>query len=207
MGLTITRPRAPRLKTCAAHHAASYSLLFTHTEPPPLSEDSAEAVCRYASVGWQSLAFRPCALSHSTPAAIVSLLNYSDRTRPPWPQRRTLLSTQYHYLTCFIHATQCAAHNPSHPNCRYPFPALTRRQTTRLRALPPTRSFPSTSGRSASTALNPWDTYPLTPARACSADTTIARIRQTPNCAIPTTQNRVFGIAVNPIPRFRSFLT
>ena len=35
----------------------------------------------------------------------------------------------------------------------------------------------------------------------------MARIRQIFNRAIPTTPDRVLGIAVNPIPRFRSFLT
>ena len=152
MGPTSTHPRAPRLKPCAAHHAASYSLLFTHTEPPQLSEDSAEAVCRYASVGWQSLAFRPCALSHSTTAAILSLLSYSDCTRPPRPQRRTLLSTQYQTSPASYMPRSVLHTTPPHPNRRYPLPALTRCQNTTLRASPPTRSFPSTSGRSASTA-------------------------------------------------------
>ena len=138
----------------------------------------------------------------------MSLLNYSDRARPPWPQRRTLLKARSTPLPHLLQTCHSVLHTtPSLPNRRYPFPALTRRQNTRLRALPPTRSFPSTSGRPTSTASNPCNTYPLTPARACSADTTIARIRQILNCAIPTTPNRVLGIAVNPIPRFRSFST
>ena len=129
LGLTITHPRAPRLETCAAHHAASYSLLFTHTEPPPLSEDSAEAVCRYASVGWQSLAFRPCALSHSTTATMLSLLSYSDCTRPLWPQRRNLLSALYPASPAPYMPRSVLHTTPPHPNRRYPLPALTRCQT------------------------------------------------------------------------------
>ena len=60
---------------------------------------------------------------------MLSLLSYSDCTRPLWPQRRNLLSALYPASPAPYMPRSVLHTTPPHPNRRYPLPALTRCQT------------------------------------------------------------------------------
>ena len=164
LGPTIAHPRAPRLKPRAAHHAASYPLLHSHwADTTVRGQRRGRLQIRFRRL--QSLAFRPCALSPQSTAAVLSLLNCSDRPRPPWPQRRTLLKARSMPLPHLLQTCHSVLHTtlPS-LTVAIRFPRSHVDKTLDYAPYRPRAAY-EYSGRPTSTASNPGDTSPLTPAR------------------------------------------